>query len=119
MKSKLALASLLFGITVTAGAVGPAVTPALLEKGKASYATNCATCHGDKGDGNGVAAAMMNPKPRNFIGDKFKKGDKPDKVFKSVTDGLTGTSMMGFTHLPEEERWAVTHYLLSFRKAKK
>jgi len=119
MKSKMMVAMFVFGISGLARAAGPAVTPALLEKGKTSYTTNCMTCHGEKGDGNGVAGAMMNPKPRNFIVDKFKKGDKPDKVFKTVSEGLAGTSMVGFGHLPEEERWALTHYLLSFRKAKK
>lgn len=97
----------------------PALTPALLEKGKASYATNCTTCHGDNGDGNGVAGAMMNPKPRNFIADKFKLGDKPEKVFKAISQGLPNTSMVGFGHLSEEDRWALTHYVLGFRKAGK
>jgi mono/diheme cytochrome c family protein len=100
-------------------AAAPKATPELLEKGKASYTTNCATCHGDKGDGNGVAGAMMNPKPRNFATDKFKKGDKPEQVFKTITDGLAGTSMVGFKHLSDDERWALTHYVLSFRQKKK
>lgn len=119
MKLNMTVAVFTFGFSIFAQAAGPAVTPALLEKGKASYATNCMTCHGEKGDGNGVAGAMMNPKPRNFIVEKFKKGDKPDKVFKTVSEGLPGTSMVGFGHLPEEERWALTHYLLSFRNVKK
>ena len=95
------------------------VTPALLEKGKGAYAANCVICHGDKGDGNGVAGAAMNPKPRNFLVDKFKLGEKPENVFKGISEGLPGTSMAGFGHLPEEDRWGLAHYVLSFRPAKK
>lgn len=96
----------------------PKATPELLEKGKASYSTNCMTCHGDKGDGNGPAGAMMNPKPRDLTVGKFKKGNKPEQVFKTITNGLPGTSMTGFGHLPEEERWALVHYVLSFKNKK-
>ena len=44
----------------------PKKTPQLVEKGKASFALNCAACHGAKGEGDGAAAAALNPKPRNF-----------------------------------------------------
>ena len=119
MTTKIIAVLAVFVASGVATAAGPTVTPALLEKGKASYTMNCVACHGESGDGNGVAGALMNPKPRNFLVDKFKKGDKPDKVFKTLKEGLVGTSMVGFEHLPEDERWALTHYLLSFRKAKK
>lgn len=95
-----------------AHAAGPEVTPALLEKGKASFATNCVPCHGEKGDGTGVAAAALNPKPRNFNTEPFKNGNKPENVFQTLTTGLPGTVMVSFAHLPEEERWALTHYVV-------
>jgi mono/diheme cytochrome c family protein len=122
MKTKLIMGTgslALIFMSAFALAAPPKLTPALLEKGKAAYTTNCMTCHGEKGDGNGVAGAMMNPKPRNFIADKFKQGDKPEKVFKTISQGLPNTSMVGFGHLSEEERWALTYYVLDFRKAGK
>ena len=122
MKTKLIMGTgsmALIFVSAFALAAPPKLTPALLEKGKAAYTTNCMTCHGEKGDGNGVAGAMMNPKPRNFIADKFKQGDKPEKVFKTISQGLPNTSMVGFGHLSEEERWALTYYVLDFRKAGK
>lgn len=93
-------------------------SPELLEKGKASFTTNCALCHGDKGDGNGPAGAAMDPKPRNFAKDKFKKGTKPAQVFETITKGLDGTSMAAYGHLSEEERWGLAYYVLELRKAK-
>lgn len=122
MKILSVLTSSLIGLSlssvVLAGAA-PKATPELLAKGKIAYETNCLMCHGDKGDGNGVAGAAMNPKPRNFLKDKFKLGDKPEGVFKSISEGLPGTAMAAFAHLSEEDRWAITHYVLSFRKGKK
>jgi mono/diheme cytochrome c family protein len=37
---------------------------AAAEAGKAIYASNCATCHGDKGMGDGPSAATLDPKPK-------------------------------------------------------
>lgn len=37
------------------------------ERGKALYQYNCATCHGEEGDGRGPRAYFINPKPRNFL----------------------------------------------------
>lgn len=94
-------------------------TPELREKGKATYTTNCAICHGEKGDGNGAAGAMLNPKPRNFAKDKLKQGSKPDQIFKTITEGVPNTPMVGYGHLSEQDRWGLTYYVLSFRKVKK
>jgi len=98
----------------------PKVTPQLLEKGKTVYTTNCVACHGDKGDGQGVAAAALNPKPRDFAG-PYKNGNKPEQVFKTIAEGIPNTGMVAWTHLSEEDRWAVTHYVLQTftKKAKK
>jgi mono/diheme cytochrome c family protein len=91
-------------------------TPALLDKGKASYKTNCLQCHGEKGDGNGIAGAMMNPKPRNFKTTQFKNGEKPEQIFKTLTDGLEGTAMASFRHLSDEERSSLVYYVLQLKK---
>ncbi len=98
----------------------PKMTPELIQKGMAVYTTNCLSCHGEKGDGNGPAGAYMNPKPRNFGEGKFKAGGKPEQLFKTVTSGLSGTAMAPFGHLPEEDRWAVIYYVTdAFIKKKK
>lgn len=112
-------ATLALVVGSTAWAAAPKSTPALIEKGKTSYATNCLACHGEKGEGNGPAGQYLVPKPRNFVTEPFKKGNKPEEVFKSITDGLQGSTMVSFSRLPEEERWALTYYVLEMQpKAK-
>ena len=118
MKIKTLVSASLFSTFVWAAPPGK-VDQAFLEKGKAVFGINCTACHGEKGDGNGPAAAALNPKPRNYTTDSFKQGDSPEAVFKTVTAGVTGTPMVGFPHLSEEDRWAVTYWVLELRKAGK
>ena len=106
-----------FGLTVQSAELKS--SPLLIEKGKAAYSANCVICHGENGDGNGVAGAAMNPKPRNFMTEKFKQGTAPKLVFKSISEGLKNTSMTGYGHLTEEDRWGLSYYVLSLRTAKK
>jgi len=56
-------------------------------KGKAVFATNCASCHGAKGAGDGVAAASLNPKPANFTKGKFKYGSDDASLKKTIKNG--------------------------------
>lgn len=38
-----------------------------MRRGAASYEANCASCHGSKGAGDGLAAAGLDPPPRSFL----------------------------------------------------
>lgn len=110
------LASVLCPAAQSAQAGGPPNTADLVAKGKVVYTNNCVTCHGEKGDGTGPAGAYMNPKPRNFATDKFKNGSTPEQLFNTVTNGLDGTAMPGFSQLSETERWSVVYFVQTFLK---
>lgn len=91
-------------------------TPELLAHGKAQYEQQCASCHGAAGNGQGPAAAGLKPKPRNFTaGEGWKNGRKPTAVFKTLTQGLG--QMPVFSSLPTDDRWALSHYVLSMGPA--
>lgn len=111
-----AAAALLAG---AASAAPPAKTPELVAKGKASYEINCSSCHGARGAGDGVAAASLDPKPRNLATGPFRNGTEPAQVFATLAKGINGTGMISFGHLPEEERWALAYYVLDLRAGKK
>lgn len=82
-------------------------------KGMQVYTANCASCHGAEGGGDGAAAAALNPPPRNFkaADEKWTNGTSPLAIFNTLANGISGTSMASFAHLPEEDRWALTHLI--------
>jgi len=69
-----------------------------LEKGKTLYAQRCATCHGDKGAGDGPIAASLpaEQKPRNFQEAKYKYATDDDKFKELIKKGgaAVGLSML-------------------------
>jgi mono/diheme cytochrome c family protein len=87
-----------------------------LTKGKELYASNCASCHGENGGGDGAAAAALNPPPRNFKSNdqKWVNGTSPLGIFKTLTNGIEGGSMASYANLTEDERWALVHYVRSW-----
>jgi mono/diheme cytochrome c family protein len=70
-----ALATLL----APAGAMAAGDTAA----GKIIYTTNCASCHGETGKGDGPVGQVLQPPPRNFAVGEFK--------FDTDKDGKVGT----------------------------
>jgi caa(3)-type oxidase subunit IV len=91
-------------------------TPQLLAKGKTLFETNCVTCHGPNGEGNGPAAAALNPHPRNFHAppSEWKNGRKITDIFKTLKEGIAGSGMASFSTLPSDDRWALAHFVQNF-----
>jgi mono/diheme cytochrome c family protein len=90
-----------------------------LRRGEAVYTRYCLPCHGVTGDGNGVAAAYMIPKPRDYRSGTFKftsttYGSKPlhEDLLRTVKRGIRGTSMPAFNLLPPDDLEAVVDYVL-------
>jgi len=86
--------------------------------GQAAYEHYCAQCHGIQGDGNGPAAVWLYPKPRNFNAGLFKIQSSPggflptdEDLFRTITRGLPGTAMPGFSFLSETQRMELVQYV--------
>ena len=89
-------------------------TPALIEKGKDLFKTNCASCHGDNGTGDGPAALLLNPKPRNFtVLSGWKNGSKISQIYKTLEEGVPGSGMASYNFLSPADRFALIHYVRS------
>lgn len=82
------------------------------------YSTNCAVCHGPKGLGDGPAGMSLNPKPRNFVEGKWKVGGDSISLYKTVQNGIPGSSMAAFGHLPVADRWALVQFIRSITQNK-
>ena len=86
----------------------------LLTRGKDLFEKNCSQCHGTIGRGDGPAAATLNPKPRNLAGSEgWKNGPDMTGIFKTISEGIRGTSMNPFDYLGKRDRMALVHYVQS------
>ena len=108
---------------VTTAPGAPSIPPAaavdekLLAKGKELYAGNCAPCHGDTGNGAGLAARFLFPKPRNFREAKFRlvsttnRIPSDDDLMYVLSRGMPGSAMFPFENLSQSDRQALVAYV--------
>ena len=86
----------------------------LIKQGKELFKLNCSACHGEDGYGDGAAAAVLNPPARNFYQkDGWTNERSMFGIFKTLAEGNTGTAMIAYEFLPVEDRFAITHYIMS------
>ncbi len=86
-----------------------------LAEGRALYAARCASCHGDAGEGNGLAAVGMNPPPPALADAELMADVTPSLMYRIVSVGIQGTAMAGFSDLSPSQRWAVVTYVTTLR----
>jgi mono/diheme cytochrome c family protein len=98
----------------------PDSSPDLTARGLALFSTNCVTCHGVRGAGNGPAAFILDPAPRDFTRGIFElhsneSGSLPtdEDLFDTITRGEPGSAMPPFERLPAAERWALVEAVKS------
>ena len=80
-------------------------------KGSKLYQGSCMACHGVNADGNGPAAAAMNPPPTNFRSAEYWEGRTNEQLKVAIKSGSPGTSMMPFTHLRPDQVTSLVAFL--------
>jgi len=96
-----------------AGKTNPFDVGAATEGAKV-FKTNCATCHGERGEGDGIASQSLDPKPANLI-DLGRQIDD-DYLFWRVSEGKPGTSMVAWKGiLTEEQIWQVITFIRTLK----
>ncbi len=102
----------------------PPKQPAALppsELGPRLYAQHCAPCHGERGDGKGIAAEILFPKPRDFRAGRFRLTSTRNSVpmredlHAVLNRGMPGSAMPPWAHLSQEDRDALVDEVLRIR----
>jgi mono/diheme cytochrome c family protein len=89
-------------------------SPELTARGKELFALNCVQCHGPSGRGDGPGATNMNPAPRDFTNPQgWTHGLDMPAIYKTLTEGIVGSSMAAFDYLSRKDRMALVHYVQS------
>ncbi|MFP8882013.1 MAG: c-type cytochrome [Myxococcota bacterium] len=97
-------------------------TPENVAAGKELYEDKCSQCHGAEGDGQGLMADLLDPRPRDFRRAIYKirrtpQGELPidEDLFLIVSNGMPGTSMPAWRGLlSDAEIWQLVDYLKTF-----
>lgn len=107
------------GATSTPPALVDVMDRERLTHGAQVYRMRCSGCHGVTGDGQGLAAAYLRPKPRDYRKGVFKftstpYGSKPARqdLVRIIRQGAKGTSMPSFPFMAEDDLQSVIDYVI-------
>ena len=81
--------------------------------GKKLAETNCVTCHGTSGKGDGPAAQALTPKPADWTSAKVQS-ESDGALFWKISNGRG--PMPPWKHLPDKDRWDLVAHVKSFGK---
>jgi mono/diheme cytochrome c family protein len=84
-------------------------------KGRYHFQNYCASCHGPEGRGNGPSSATLNRRPPNFIttaSNGFRNGLAKDQILKTLEEGIPGSEMPAYKHLPAEVKDQIAEFIV-------
>jgi mono/diheme cytochrome c family protein len=90
----------------------PMIDPKLAQEGGKLYVKHCLQCHGAQGKGDGPVSKKYGVKAANLLEAKKILGNHT--LFVQVAEGR-GDMPQWMDVLTEEEVWALTHYINSFK----
>ena len=89
-------------------------TAPTFKSGEEIYRGLCARCHGEKGDGKGVAYVYLDPAPRDLTKVAFMNSKPVDRFLSSLRQGVPGTSMPPWEQvLSDAQRQQVLDYVFT------
>ncbi len=82
-----------------------------LARAQQLYTENCASCHGETGLGDGMAAVGMEPAPTDFHDTERAHQRSLFGLYNTITLGVGGTPMPARPDLSDMDRWALAFYV--------
>lgn len=89
-------------------------TEATIKDGKTLYQSYCTPCHGEKGKGDGPAAAALTPKPADHTS-AMMLNETDGTLFFKLSEGRTPMPPYK-TALNETQRWELIAYIRTLNK---
>ncbi|MCH7590616.1 c-type cytochrome [PVC group bacterium] len=95
----------------------PEVTQEALKRGQELFVASCASCHGDKGTGDGQNKSMFDNmgypvKPRDLTAGIFKGGSSSEALYKRMVGGIPGSPMPSYSDaFTQEQIWELIHFI--------
>lgn len=90
-------------------AARPAMTAALLARGRKQYDVFCSPCHDRVGSGRGIVVARGMPQPPSLHERRLRTAD--DQHFYDVISNGYGAMYSFSSRIRPQERWAIVAYL--------
>jgi len=89
-----------------------AASPSSIATGKKLYDSQCASCHGTAGKGDGNAGAMLNPTPSAPTEGDWKHGHTDGDIFTVIRDGAKQTGMRAYgSRIPTNDIWNLVNFV--------
>jgi mono/diheme cytochrome c family protein len=85
-------------------------TEVSVQRGKKIFATQCALCHGDKGDGKGELAGDMKLTVPDFTKPETLKDRTDGELFAIIGTGKEAMPAQG-NRLTDTHRWSLVNYM--------
>lgn len=90
-----------------------------LARGATLYQSQCATCHGATGHGDGPAGLLLSPRPVNFTDQTRADQRSALSLYEVISQGVEGTPMASYAQqLSSDDRWALAYYVGSLAYTK-
>jgi copper transport protein len=80
--------------------------------GQALYATNCISCHGVSGKGDGPIGLTLNPRPADLTLHAIPGVHTDAQLYEWISDGFPGSRMPAFRSvLSDTDRWNLVNFI--------
>ena len=98
---------------VVAYAMSLSTSAVTINQGKILYQSDCASCHGASGRGNGLDATNLASQPADFTDQSVMAQLTSASLYKSITEGISPDMPAYSATLDDIQRWTLVSYIRS------